>query len=410
MSMIETEAARLDSTDPLASKRDLFALPERVVYLDGNSLGALPRVAISAVDDAVRKEWGEGLIRSWNSAGWVDLSVRVGVKIAGLIGAPGDSVVACDSTSINLYKALHAACSLRPDRRVILTDIDNFPTDLYLIDSVANELGLKVRALPRSEILAALDSDVAVLELTHVDYRSSQMYDMEAVTAAAHEVGALTIWDLAHSAGAVPVDVTKADADFAIGCGYKYLNGGPGAPAFIYVAPHIANVTTQPIQGWHGHAHPFEFSRFYEPAAGVDRMLVGTPPVLSMTALSAALDVFDGVSMSELRAKSLALSMFFYELADTHLTSRGFKVVSERDPVKRGSHVAMSHSGGYSIVRALIDRGVIGDFRRPNILRFGLAPLYNTFADVARLIDECIDVVDTGFYLEPRFSTEAAVV
>ncbi len=408
--MFETEAAKLDSTDPLRGKRALFALPKGVVYFDGNSLGALPRSAIGAIDQAVRHEWGDGLIRSWNSAGWVDLSARVGVKIAALIGAPGDSVVACDSTSVNLYKALHAACALRPDRRIILTDIDNFPTDLYLIDSVANELSLEVRALPRTQIVTAITSDVAVVELTHVDYRTAEMYDMEELTAAAHAVGALTIWDLAHSAGAVPVDVIKADADFAIGCGYKYLNGGPGAPAFIYVAPRIADSTTQPIQGWHGHAHPFEFTRSYEPAAGVDRMLVGTPPVLSMTALSAALDAFDGVSMSELRAKSLALSTLFYELADEHLVSRGFAVVSERDPAKRGSHVALSHSSGYSIVRALIERGVIGDFRRPNILRFGFAPLYNTFADVVQLINGCIDVVDTGFYLDPRFATEAAVV
>ncbi len=408
--MFETEAAKLDSADPLRGKRALFALPKGVVYLDGNSLGALPRSAIGAIDQAVRHEWGDGLIRSWNSAGWVDLSARVGVKIAALIGAPGDSVVACDSTSVNLYKALHAACALRPDRRIILTDIDNFPTDLYLIDSVAKERGLEVRALPRNEIVEAITSDVALVELTHVDYRTAEMYDMEAITATAHAAGALTIWDLAHSAGAVPVDVTNANADFAIGCGYKYLNGGPGAPAFIYVAPRIADSTTQPIQGWHGHAHPFEFSRFYEPASGVDRMLVGTPPVLSMAALSAALDVFDGVSMSELRTKSLALSTLFYELADEHLGSRGFAVVSERDPAKRGSHVALSHLNGYSIIRALIERGIIGDFRRPNILRFGFAPLYNTFADVVQLINGCIDVVDTGFYLDPRFATEAAVV
>jgi kynureninase len=408
--MFETEAAKLDALDPLASKRAVFAFPEGVTYLDGNSLGALPKAAIAAIDVAVRKEWGEGLIRSWNTAGWVDIAQRVGDKIATLIGAPVDSVVACDSTSVNLYKALHAACALRPDRQVILTDLNNFPTDLYLIDSVAKERGLTVLTLPREEIVEAINSDVAVLELTHVDYRSSEMYDMAEITAIAHAAGALTIWDLAHSAGAVPVDLTHADADFAVGCGYKYLNGGPGAPAFIYVATRIANSTSQPIQGWHGHAHPFEFSRSYEPAAGVDRMLVGTPPVLSMTALSAALDVFNDVTMSQLRTKSLALSTFFYELADKHLTSRGFMIVSERDSTKRGSHVALSHTNGYSIVRALIERGVIGDFRRPNILRFGFAPLYNTFADVARLVSECIAVVDTGLYLEARFATESAVV
>lgn len=408
--MLQTTAAQLDAADPLASMRALFALPEGVVYLDGNSLGALPRATINSVDEAVRKQWGEGLIRSWNLAGWVDISQRVGAKIAALIGAPLDSVVACDSTSVNLYKALHAACALRPDRRVILTDINNFPTDLYLIDSVAKERGLEVRALRRNEIIAAINNEVAVIELTHVDYRSAEMYDMDEITAKAHAVGALTIWDLAHSAGAVPLDVTEADADFAIGCGYKYLNGGPGAPAFIYVAPRIADSTSQPIQGWYGHAHPFEFTRSYEPADGVVRMLAGTPSVLSMVALSAALDVFGEVTMSHLRTKSLALSTLFYELADEHLTTRGFTVASERDPAKRGSHVAISHASGYSIVRALIDRGVIGDFRRPNLLRFGFAPLYNTFGDVERLVNECIDVVDTQSYLETRFAIEAAVV
>jgi kynureninase len=408
--MLETITAQLDATDPLASTRALFALPDGVAYLDGNSLGALPHAAITAVDEAVRQQWGEGLIRSWNSAGWMDISQRVGARIATLIGAPADSVVACDSTSVNLYKALHAACAMRLDRRVILTDINNFPTDLYLIDSVAKERGLKVRAVPHEEIIAAITNDVAVVELTHVDYRSAQMYEMEEITAIAHKVGALVIWDLAHSAGAVPVDLVQSDADFAIGCGYKYLNGGPGAPAFIYIAPRIADSVSQPIQGWHGHAHPFEFSRSYQPAPGVDRMLVGTPPVLSMTALSAALDVFRNVTMSQLRTKSLALSTLFYELTDEHLASRGFAITSEREADKRGSHVALSHKNGYSIVRALIERGVIGDFRRPNVLRFGFAPLYNTFADVVRLVEECVDVIDTQSYQQTKFSLEMGVV
>ena len=408
--MLETITAQFDATDPIASMRSLFALPDGVTYLDGNSLGALPHAAITAVNEAVRQQWGEGLIRSWNSAGWMDISQRVGAKIATLIGAPADSVVACDSTSVNLYKALHAACAMRRDRRVILTDINNFPTDLYLIDSVAKERGLEVRAVPREEIIAAITDDVAVIELTHVDYRSAQMYEMDAMTAIAHKAGALTIWDLAHSAGAVPVDLIQSDVDFAIGCGYKYLNGGPGAPAFIYLAPRITDATSQPIQGWHGHAYPFKFSRSYQPAPGVDRMLVGTPPILSMTALSAALDVFSNVTMSQLRTKSLALSTLFYELADEHLTSRGFAVTSEREADKRGSHVALSHKSGYSIVRALIERGVIGDFRRPNVLRFGFAPLYNTFADVVRLVEECVDVVDTQSYQQARFSTEMGVV
>lgn len=408
--MPEIIVVERDAMDPLANMRALFALPDGVVYLDGNSLGALPLAAITAVNEAVHQQWGEGLIRSWNAASWLDIPQRVGAKIATLIGAPSDSVVACDSTSINLYKALHAACALRPHRRVILTDINNFPTDLYLIDSVARQRGMEVRAVPREEIIASITGDIAVVELTHVDYRTAHMYDMEEITAIAHKFDAQIIWDLAHSAGAVPVDLIQSDADFAIGCGYKYLNGGPGAPAFIYVAPRIADSVSQPIQGWHGHAHPFEFSRSYQPAPGVDRMLVGTPPILSMTALSAALDVFSNVTMSQLRTKSLALSTLFYELADEHLVSRGFTITSERETNKRGSHVALSHKNGYSIVRALIERGVIGDFRRPDLLRFGFAPLYNSFADVVRLVDECVDVVDTLSYQEARFAVEMGVV
>jgi kynureninase len=408
--MLETITTQLDASDPLASTRALFALPDGVVYLDGNSLGALPHAAITAVNEAIRQQWGEGLIRSWNTAGWIDISQRVGSKIAALIGAPADSVVACDSTSVNLYKALHAACALRPDRRVILTDLNNFPTDLYIIDSVAKQRGLDVRAVSREEIPAAITDDVAVVELTHVDYRTAQMYEMAEITAIGHKVGALLIWDLAHSAGAVPMDLIQADVDFAIGCGYKYLNGGPGAPAFIYAAPHLADSTSQPIQGWHGHAHPFEFSRSYQPARGVDRMLVGTPPVLSMTALSAALDVFSTVTMSQLRTKSLALSTLFYALAAEHLIPRGFTIISEREAAKRGSHVALSHKDGYSIIRALIERGVIGDFRRPNVLRFGFAPLYNTYADVSHLVEECVDIIDTKSYQNVRFAIEMDVV
>lgn len=408
--MLDTNSAQLEAMDPIAHTRELFALPDDVVYLDGNSLGALPRAAIAAVNNAVRGEWGEGLIRSWNTAGWLDIAQRVGAKIAPLIGAQSNSVVACDSTSVNLYKALHAACALRADRHIILTDINNFPTDLYIIDSVAKERGLQVKAVPREEIACAITKEVAVVELTHVDYRTAQMYDMEEMNAMAHKVGTLTIWDLAHSVGAVPVDLAQTKTDFAIGCGYKYLNGGPGAPAFIYVAPHIVNSVSQPIQGWHGHAHPFEFSNSYQPSPGVDRMLVGTPPVLSMTALSAALDVFHNVTMNQLRTKSLAMSTLFYELADEHLRSRGFTTISEREPDKRGSHIAFSHESGYPIVRALIERGIIGDFRRPNILRFGFAPLYNSFTDVVRLVEECIDVVDTRSYQKARFSRELGVV
>ena len=401
--------AELDLTDPLADKRALFALPPGVVYLDGNSLGALPRRAREAVQHVVEEEWGHGLIRSWNSAGWIDIAQRIGAKLEALLGAEPQSIIACDSTSINLYKALHAACALRPDRRIILTDIDNFPSDLYVIDSVAKERGLEVRTVARNDVTSAIDREVAVVELTHVDYRSAAVYDMNEITAIAHHAGALMLWDLAHSAGAIPVDLAAADADFAIGCGYKYLNGGPGAPAYVYVAPRFANSIHHPLHGWFGHARPFEFERSYESAPGVTSMLVGTPSVLSMTALSAALDVFDDVSLDDLQSKSLRLTSFFFDLADKYLVPRGFEVTSERGQ-RRGSHVAMTHPGGYAIVRALIERNVIGDFRRPDVLRFGFAPLYNSFRDVETLVAQCIEIVDSKIYLSPEFAKETQVI
>ena len=297
--MSEMGGAELDLLDQIAGKRELFALPADVVYLDGNSLGALTHRAREAVERMVVEEWGQGLIRSWNSAGWIDIAQQIGSKLEVLLGAEEKTIVACDSTSINLYKALHAACALRPDRKIILTEIDNFPSDLYVIDSVAKELGLEVLAVAKSNVISAINREVAVVELTQVDYRSAAVHDMNEVTAVAHEEGALMIWDLAHSAGAIPVNLASADADFAIGCGYKYLNGGPGAPAYIYVSPRFATSIKHPLHGWFGHARPFEFERSYESAPGVGSMLVGTPSVLSMTALSAALDVFADVSVSD---------------------------------------------------------------------------------------------------------------
>ena len=347
--MSKLGGAELDLTDPLADKRALFALPPGVVYLDGNSLGALPHRAREAVQHVVEEEWGHGLIRSWNSAGWIDIAQRIGAKLEVLLGAEPQSIIACDSTSINLYKALHAACALRPDRKIILTDIDNFPSDLYVIDSVAKERGLEVRTVARNNVTSAINREVAVVELTQVDYRSAAVYDMNEITAIAHDSGALMIWDLAHSAGAIPVDLAAAGADFAIGCGYKYLNGGPGAPAFVYVAPRFANSIHHPLHGWFGHARPFEFERSYESAPGIVSMLVGTPSVLSMTALSAALDVFDDISLDDLQTKSLRLTSFFFALADKNLVPRGFEVISERGQ-RRGSHVAMTHPGGYAIL------------------------------------------------------------
>lgn len=395
--------------DTFAKTRALFDLPASITYLDGNSLGALPHSARVAVEHAVREEWGVGLIRSWNSAGWISLPQRIGKKLEFLLGAAPNSIVACDGTSINLYKALHAACGLRPERNVIVTDLDNFPSDLYAIDSVAKELGLEVRAVRRENIISAITNEVAVIELTHVDYRSAAKYDMVEITRVAHALGALTIWDLAHSAGAMPINLADSETDFAIGCGYKYLNGGPGAPSFIYVAPKFDHSARHPLHGWFGHSRPFEFERDFDPAPGINAMLVGTPSILAMTALCAALDAFDGVSMRELEARSLAMTSLFFDLAEEFLIPRGFEVLSERSQA-RGSHVALSHEGGYAIVSALIKRGVIGDFRRPNVLRFGFAPIYNTFADVETLVRECVEIVDSRIYLSPEFATESAVI
>ncbi len=401
-------AAAVDAAFTDVDRREAFEIPEGVIYLDGNSLGALPRSARLAVETAVREEWGNGLIRSWNSADWIHLPIRVGERIGRMIGAQPGTVIVADSTSLNLYKALQAALTLNRSRTAIVTDIDNFPTDLYILDRVARQRALEVRDVPRSEILSRLDDDVAVLALTHVDYRTAEMADMKALTRAAHEVGALVVWDLAHSAGAVPLDMVAANVDFAVGCGYKFLNGGPGAPAFIYVAPRHVGVARQPLEGWHGHARPFAFERHYQPASDISQFLVGTPPVLGMRALMGALDVFEGVNIARLHGKSLAMARLFHDLADEALVSRGFRVHSHRDSASRGSHVALSHDQGYAIVRALMARGIIGDFRRPNVLRFGFAPLYNSAADVVRLLEALIDIVDNAAF--EQGATEATVV
>ena len=402
-------AAAIDAAHAGVNRRELFEIPDGVRYLDGNSLGALTRSARKAMEVAVRDEWGHGLIRSWNSADWMHLPQRVGDRIAGLIGAAPGTVIAADSTSLNLYKALHAAAELQSGRTEIVTDIDNFPTDLYIVDRVAKQRGLTVRDVKRSDMLAQLSERTAILTLTHVDYRTSEMADMRALTAAAHAVGALVVWDLAHSAGAVPVDLAGCDADFAVGCGYKFLNGGPGAPAFAYLAPRLAERAVQPIDGWHGHASPFAFTREYTPAVGRDQFQVGTPSILAMRALEGALTAFDGLDMQSLHAKSLDMAALFHEMADELLVPRGFGIYSHRDVDSRGSHVALSHEHGYAMVQALIARGIIGDFRRPNVLRFGFAPLYNTADDVVALVEWLVEIYETGEY-ESFGTTENAVI
>ncbi len=411
MSLPPTPAAiaALDADDALAAHRARFHLPAGIVYLDGNSLGCLPLAVTQRLAQVAQHEWGDGLIRSWNTADWMQLPARVGAKIARLIGAQAHEVVAADSTSINLYKVLSAAVGLRPDRRVVLTQADNFPTDLYIIDSVAQRLGLTVRQVASDQVLAAIDDDVAAVSLTHVNYRSAAMHDMAGITAAAHENGALAVWDLAHSAGAVPCDLNAAGADFAIGCGYKYLNGGPGAPAFVFAADRHHAAALQPLTGWIGHAAPFAFDGRFQPAPGVARFLCGTPPVLALSALDAALDVFKDVSIDALRRKSQAMGELFVALYDRDLAPLGFALSCERDPDRRGSHVAISHPEGYAIMRAVAARGVIGDFRAPDIMRFGFAPLYNRYSDVAALVAAIVAVMTDREWDTEAYRVRAAV-
>lgn len=410
----------LDAQDPLRPLRELFTLPEGVIYLDGNSLGPLPKAAPERVARAVREEWGDGLIRSWNSAGWYELPRRLGDKIAPLIGAGPHEVVATDSTSINLYKVLCAALAIvaadAPGRRTILSERSNFPTDLYIAEGLARERGLELQLLEAAQIPAALDGRTAVLMLTHVNYRTGVMHDMAAVTRAAHEAGALVVWDLCHSAGAVEVDLRGADADFAIGCGYKYLNGGPGAPAFVWVNPRHADRFWQPLSGWWSHAAPFAFTPGYQPAEGIARYLCGTQPILSMTALDCGLDTLLAAQplggMAALRRKSLALTDLFIALVEERCAGHGLGLATPREHRLRGSQVCLTRDeGAYAIVQALIARGVIGDFRagQPDILRFGFTPLYLGFEDVWNAAEHLRAVLATNEWQRAEFHRQHAV-
>jgi len=410
----------LDARDPLRPLRDLFTLPEGVIYLDGNSLGPLPRSTPARIAQAVQQEWGEGLIRSWNSAGWHEMPRRLGDKIAPLVGAKPGELVATDSTSINLYKVLSAALSIvtadSPGRDVVLSERSNFPTDLYIAESLCRERGFRLQLIEADEIAGALRADSAVLMLTHVNYRTGAMHDMQAVTRAAHAAGALAIWDLAHSAGAVEVDLNGAGADFAVGCGYKYLNGGPGAPAFAWVHPRHAERFWQPLAGWWGHAAPFAFTPDYRPAPGIARYLCGTQPILSMTALECGLDVFTEVQplggMAALRRKSLALTDLFIALVEEHCAGHGLGLATPREHTQRGSQVCLTRdTGAYAIVQALIARGVIGDFRAgaPDILRFGFTPLYVGFEDVWHAVDHLRQVLEQHEWERPEFNRAQAV-
>ena len=418
------ECQALDQEDPLRSLRDLFQVPEGMIYLDGNSLGVLPKATPARVAAAVAQEWGQDLIQSWNSAGWFQMPLQVGNKIARLIGAKDNEVVAADSTSINLFKVLSAALSIaqadHPEKKIILSERTNFPTDLYIAEALCKERGFTLKLVEAQAMPSALQADVAVLMLTHVNYRTGAMFNMKAMTASARRVGALTVWDLAHSAGAVPVDLNDSQADFAVGCGYKYLNGGPGAPAFVWVHPKHTDRCWQPLNGWWGHAAPFEFTPDYKPASGIARYQCGTQPILSLTALDTALDAFLEAEklggMQALRKKSLALTGLFMHLVQTQLAASGFGIATPLEDDLRGSQISLTRSeGAYAIVQAMIARDVIGDFRagdgksQADILRFGLTPLYTRFVDVWHAVQHLKEVMDSGEWQAPRFSQKNTV-
>ncbi len=402
----------MDTCDPLAACRREFDLPEGTIYLDGNSLGALPRRVVARMSRAITEEWGKGLIRSWNDADWYLAPQRAGAAIARLIGAGPDEVIACDSTSVNLYKVLIAALKLRPDRRVMISEMGNFPTDVYVSARVAEMQGVELRCVAPDQIEAAIveaGADFALVHLTHVNYRTGLVHDMKAITSAARAAGGLAIWDLAHSAGTLQVDLTAVEADFAVGCGYKYLNGGPGAPAFVYAARRHHARIYQPIAGWHGHARPFAFGHDYQPDPGIARMLAGTAPQLGVIALETALSVFETVDMGQLQAKGRALGDLFIRLVDQELAGQGFGLASPRDGRTRGSQVSLTHAHGYAIMQAVIDRGAVGDFRAPDVLRFGFAGLYVTFADIWDAVAILRDVMDNRLWDQAQYRAVKAV-
>lgn len=393
----------LDRIDSLARFRERFNLPAGVIYLDGNSLGALGDDIPRRLAITIEREWGEGLIRSWNSAGWIDLPRKVAAKLAPLIGASPLDVAVSDSTSVNLFKLVIAGLRMRPGRRRVLSDASNFPTDLYIAGSAAKLLGAELEILAPEDLLRSLDADTAIVMLTQVDFKTGALHDLARITEAAHTRGALMLWDLSHSAGALPIDLAGADADFAVGCTYKYLNGGPGAPAFVYVAARLHAALESPLAGWMGHARPFDFEPAYAPASGIDRLLCGTPPVLSLAALDAALDLWAQVDLAEVRAKSVALSELFIALVEDRCAGFGLVLASPRRAAERGSQLSFRHAESYAIKQALIARGVIGDFRAPDLLRVGFTPLYLRYADIWDAVEALAGVLFSREWDAPAF-------
>lgn len=407
--MDRRQAEALDAADPLARFRDAFELPAGVIYLDGNSLGALPRATLPRLQEVVGREWGHDLITSWNKAGWIAAPRRLGDKIGALIGAAPGEVVVADSTSVNLFKLAAGALSLRPGRRKIVTELGNFHTDVYVLEGLCRLVGASLDIRPRDEVLNALDTDTVLVVLTHVHFASGQVWDMAAVTAAAHAHGALTLWDLSHTAGAIRCDLGAAQADLAVGCGYKHLNGGPGAPAYLFVAARHQAQIASPLTGWMGHAEPFAFETHYRPAPGIDAQLCGTPPILGMAALESALDVILEAGPAAIEAKGRALAGLFIDLIEARCGSHGLALHGPHAPAERGLHVSFRHPEAYALVQALIARGVIGDFRAPDMARFGFTPLYLRHLDVWDAVEILRDVLETRAWDRPEFRQRAAV-
>ncbi|NWE15193.1 kynureninase [Pseudomonas yamanorum] len=411
-----THCLTLDAQDPLAPLRNQFALPAGVIYLDGNSLGARPVAALARAQAVIAEEWGNGLIRSWNSAGWADLSQRLGNRLAPLIGARDGEVVITDTTSINLFKVLSAALTVQreraPGRKVIVSEASNFPTDLYIAEGLTELLqqGYSLRLVNSpDELPQAIDQDTAVVMLTHVNYKTGYMYDMQAQTALSHECGALAIWDLAHSAGAVPIDLHQAAADYAIGCTYKYLNGGPGSQAFVWVSPTLVDAVTQPLSGWFGHTRQFAMESRYAPSQGIARYLCGTQPITSLAMVECGLDIFAQTDMASLRTKSLALTDLFIALVESRCAAHELTLITPREHARRGSHVSFEHPEGYAVIQALIARGVIGDYREPRIMRFGFTPLYTSFTEVWDAVEILGEILDQKTWDQPQFKVRHSV-
>ena len=406
------DTIKMDGADPIAHLRERFELPEGDIYLDGNSLGALPLGVMERLEVAVKKEWGQGLIRSWNDADWYPAPQRAGAAIARILGADDDEVIVCDSISVNLCKLLVGALRIRRDRKIIVSEIGNFPTDVYINQEVADLMGCELRCVMPEDVEAAINAagdNLALVQLTHVHYKTGSIYDMQDITKQAQDLGGLVIWDLAHSAGCLPVQLNGCNADFAVGCGYKYLNGGPGAPAFVFVARRHFEAMDQPLRGWHGHAEPFAFTQEYKPHPTIDQMLTGTASQLATLALETALKVFEDVDMNLLRQKNMALGDLFIALVEQELGGMNFELASPKEAEHRGSQVSLIHEEGYAIMQAVIARGIIGDFRAPDILRFGFASPYVRYIDIWDSIAHLRDVMEMREWDQPKFKERRAV-